>query len=389
MKVPVTGGTGFVAIPVAQERLAGSRPAFADIEGGARARGAAGMRARPEAGAGPGGGLPGPAVSVVMPVGDEDPAAVAEALAAIRAQDHDGEIEVVVADAFAAPGVRAVAERAGARVVANPLGNAAAGLNAAIAAASHAVVVRCDARCVLPPDYVRRAVAALARTGAANVGGMLRACGRTPFERAVASAMGCWLGSGGARYRRGGAEGPVDTVFLGVFRREAVAAAGGFDEGLERNQDYELNWRLRAAGETVWFDPGLAVGYRPRGSVAALARQYFDFGRWKRVVLRRHPASVCPRQLAAPVLVLALGGALGLAAVSGWVGEADRAVGALALPAVYAMALALGSAHAAWRDRGGAGRVAVALGTMHLAWGAGFLWGGRPRGGRPRGRRER
>ena len=211
---------------------------------------------------------------------------------------------------------------------------------------------------------------------------MQRASGRTPFERAVATAMGSWLGAGGARYRRGGAEGPVDTVYLGVFRRDALAAAGGFDETLERNQDYELNWRLRAAGEAVWFDPGLAAGYRPRGSVAALARQYFDYGRWKRVVLRRHPASMRARQLAAPALVLALAAALGLAAWSGFAGEPRVAAAALAVPAGYAAALALGAARAARRDRIGAVRVAVALATMHLAWGAGFLGAARTVGGR-------
>ena len=333
--------------------------------------------------AAPGRASPPPPVSVVMPVGGEDPADVEEALRSVRAQDYDGAIEIVAALACAAPGLRAAAARAGARVVRNPRGSAAGGLNAALAAASHAVVVRCDARSVLPPDYVRRAVAALERTGAANVGGMQRASGRTPFERAVAAAMGSWLGAGGARYRLGGAEGPVDTVYLGVFRRDAVAAAGGFDETLDRNQDYELNWRLRAAGETVWFDPGLAVAYRPRGSVAALARQYFDYGRWKRAVLRRYPASVRLRQLAAPALVLALAGALGLAAAWGWTGDARVAGAALAAPAGYAAALALGAAHAARRGRCGPVRVAVALATMHLAWGAGFLCGMRS-GGRPK-----
>ena len=340
------------------------------------------MTARPGVGTLPGGGTRSPPASVVMAVGDEDPADVEEALRSVRAQDYDGAIEIVAALARAAPEVCAAAARAGARVVRNPRGNAAGGLNAAIAAAAHAVVVRCDARCVLPPDYVRRAVATLERTGAANVGGMQRASGHTPFERAVATGMGSWLGAGGARYRLGGAEGPVDTVYLGVFRRDAVAVAGGFDETLERNQDYELNWRLRAAGETVWFDPGLVAAYRPRGTVAALARQYFDYGRWKRAVLRRHPASVRRRQLAAPTLVLGLAGSLALAAVAGWAGAPGVAAAALAVPVGYAAALALGAARAARRDGSAPAGVVIALMTMHLAWGTGFLCGPR-RGGGP------
>ena len=184
------------------------------------------MRARPEAGAGPGGGLPGPAVSVVMPVGDEDPAAVAEALAAIRAQDHDGEIEIVVANAVAAPR-RVRGGGAGRRPRGGEprLGNASAGRQRGDRGGDRtpswcaATRAACCRRTTCAGRWRRlraRSAANVARDAA-------RACGRTPFERAVASAMGCWLGSGSARYRRGGAEGPVDTVFLGVFRREAVA----------------------------------------------------------------------------------------------------------------------------------------------------------------------
>ena len=127
-------------------------------------------------------------------------------------------------------------------------------------------------------------------------------------ERAVGLAMTTPLGAGDARWRLGGPAGPVDTVYLGVFRRDALEEAGGFDAALARNQDYELNWRLRERGRTVWFDPALEVAYRPRGSLAQLARQYYDYGWWKRAMLRRHPASLRRRQLAAPLLVSGLAG---------------------------------------------------------------------------------
>ena len=51
--------------------------------------------------------------------------------------------------------------------------------------------------------------------------------------------------------------------------RDALARVGGFDEDFVRAQDWELNHRLRLAGETVWFDPSLRVTYRPRGSLRA------------------------------------------------------------------------------------------------------------------------
>ena len=179
----------------------------------------------------------------------------------------------------------------------------AAGLATGIRAARAGIVARCDAHAVLSPGYLRRAVETLSRTGAANVGGRQHPVGRTFFERAVALAMTTWLGAGGARYRLGGPEGPADTVYLGVFRRDRLDAVGGVDPAMVANEDYELNWRLRERGETVWFGPALAVAYRPRGT---LARQYYRYGWWKSAMLRRHPFSLRVRQLAAPLLVLGL-----------------------------------------------------------------------------------
>ena len=247
-----------------------------------------------------------PGVSVVIPVRNEADA-LGRALRSVFVQDYPGPLEVIVADGSddAAP-VRALARGFdGVRVVGNPRRSAAAGLNLAVRAAAHAVVVRLDARCTLPPGYIRRATRTLLRTGAANVGGRQCPTGTTALQSAVALAMASRLGSGGARYRLGGPEGPVDTVFLGVYRKHALLAAGGFDASLQRNQDYELNWRLRQAGHAVWFDPALAVAYGPRKTLASLARQYFDYGRWKRVVVRRHPGSLRLRQALPPLLRVA------------------------------------------------------------------------------------
>lgn len=310
------------------------------------------------------------------------------ALESVRAQDYDGAVEVVVADGSETP---AMAEMIRARfpevrVVPNPERNAAAGLNRALAAAAHPIIVRCDVRCVLPADYIRRAVVTLARTSAAGVGGRQCPAGTTAFERAVGLAMSMPLGSGDARWRRGGPEGPADTVFLGVFRRESLEAVGGFDATLGRNQDYELNWRLRQQGGMVWFDPALEVGYRPRGSFAALARQYFEYGRWKRVVLWRHPGSWRWRQLAAPLLVLLLAGSAALAVAAAFAPPAgrDALLGAVALaPFGYLSMLAVGAAFSGLFQKNPAAVLMPGiLATMHLSWGTGFLFAPTPQADR-------
>lgn len=296
-------------------------------------------------------------------------------MASLHGQRHVAIDDIVIAVGPSTDDTRDVAGRLGAedqrvRIVDNPGGSTPAALNRAIAASTGDVIVRLDAHAELPPDYVARAVETLRATGAGNVGGRQVPEADAGFAAAVAAAMRSPLGSGGAAYRTGTTAGPVETVYLGVFRREALDAVGGFDERLLRNQDYELNHRLRQAGWQVWFDPRLEVRYHPRSTVRALARQYLDYGRFKRLVMREHPSSVRPRQLAPLVLVLGLLGSFVVGAILGawWVlGVAVAGYGALLLA---------GGLHA---DARRAPAVAVALATMHLSWGIGFLLGP-PRG---------
>jgi succinoglycan biosynthesis protein ExoA len=324
-----------------------------------------------------------PAVSVFIPArdcADTLEAAVQSALT----QRFDGSIEVVIAAAPSEDGTEELAGRLShdhprIRYRPNPVGTTPAGLNAAIATARGDVLVRLDAHAQLPTGYIQRAVELLRETGSGNVGGMQVATGETAFGRAVALAMASPLGSGGARYRVGGDPGDVETVYLGVFRREALEAVGGFDESLIRNQDYELNHRLRVAGFRVYFHPDLRVAYQPRQTLAALWSQYLDYGAWKRHVAALHPGSLRPRQLLPPVAVVGLAGLVAAAGASGVWWPLGIAV------AVYLVALVVGALAAAAR-RGEPVRlvplVVVALTAMHLAWGLGFLVG-RRRGGDP------
>lgn len=309
-------------------------------------------------------------VSVVVPARDAA-ATLDAAVASALAEEAVDEVVVAVGPSTDATRTRAdeLAARDGRiRVIDNPSGTTPDGLNLAVAASSGEVVVRLDAHAQLPSGYVARALATLARTGAANVGGRQVPTAEEGFARAVAAAMRSPAGSGGAAYRSEGQEGPADTVYLGVFRRDVLDEVGGFAPEMLRNQDAELNARLREAGHVVWFDPQLEVAYRPRASVAALARQYFSYGRYRRITMRRYRSSVRLRQLAAPAIVVVL-----LAA--GVVGAMRANV---RVPAVvaggYVAATSVAAALAAERPRD-LPATALALMTMHLAWGAGFLLG--------------
>jgi glycosyltransferase involved in cell wall biosynthesis len=309
-----------------------------------------------------------------MPVRDEAPNLEA-AVESVLAQEYPGRVELCLAVAPSSDGTERVAAELTSRhpevcVVPNPAGTTPAGLNAAIRATTAPVVARVDAHAELCAGYLRRAVDTLRRTGAVNVGGIQLAEGTTPFEQAVAAAMSSRFGAGDAKFHYGGAEGPTDTVYLGVFQRPALEAAGGFDESLERNQDYELNIRLRQAGGTVWFDPALVVRYRPRGSLHALARQYFQYGQWKREVLRRHPGSLRWRQAIPPLATSAV--AIGLLVAPRW-------PKALMAPGGYATALLVAAARAGRGQPGRAVRLMAILPTIHFAWSLGLVRGPRTR----------
>lgn len=342
-----------------------------------------------------------PMVSVIMAARNAE-ATIAACLDSILSQDYAGPMEVIVADGSDTPATAEIIRRLypEARVVANPGRSTPGGLNLALEAARGEVIARCDGHSEWPPGYLSRAVATLRRTGAANVGCMLRPVGGAFFERAVALATTTWLGTGGARYRTGGAAGgPVgDTAYLGVFRRDALDAVGGYHPGALRTQDFELNWRLRRRGEMIWLDPALVVNYQPRGGFLRLASQYAQYGYWRFMMLRLHPASFQFRQLPPPLLTAGLAASAALAAL----GPPWAPFGAV-VPTVWLAALLAAAAGAGLRRRKPeALLVPPVLAVIHLSWGAGCLWsmlrallrrpglrphpgGGRPEGARPPG----
>ena len=322
-----------------------------------------------------------PPVSVIMPVLDEE-RHLSAAVTRVLDQDYPGDLELVLAlgpsrDRTAEVAATLAARDPRLRLIDNPAGRTPNGLNAAIDAARHGIIVRVDGHGLLSQEYVRRAVQVLEDTGAANVGGIMQAEGETDFERAVARAMTSPFGIGGARFHVGGAAGAADSVYLGVFRREVLERLGGYDEHFARAQDWELNYRIRNAGETVWFTPDLVVTYRPRGNLAALAKQFFGSGQWRREIVRRHPGTVSPRYLAAPVATasVGLGTAAGLAAAlggpgwlaAGWVAPAVYIAGAIGVGLIEGRELP-------WRARAW---LPAVLAVMHLTWGAGFIVGSR------------
>ena len=313
-------------------------------------------------------GSPKREISVILPVRNE--AAYLElSVSSILAQDFQGQLEVILAIGPSHDSTMEIAREIAhldkrVVIVENPSGRTAAGLNLAIARSQFSIIVRIDGHSEIPHNYLTLAFEILQESGAVNVGGIMAAVGNNLFERSVARAMRSPLGVGASRFHTGGSAGPVDTVYLGAFRKEALIAIGGFDERFTRAQDWELNFRLRSNGGLIHFDPRLVVTYRPRSTVKALARQYFEYGRWRRVVSRRHEGTINYRYLAPPftVVVNALSLILGILVSTIFL-----------LPVlIYALFILLASL-VIGKSVGEILSLPLILLTMHLSWGTGFL----------------
>jgi glycosyltransferase involved in cell wall biosynthesis/SAM-dependent methyltransferase len=331
------------------------------------------------------GGVPEPFVTVIVPVRDEA-ASLRRCLASLAAQDYAAErMEILVVDGMSTDGTADAAREFAAsaarpiRVIVNPRCTAAAAMNAGIREARGDVIIRLDAHAEAAPDFVRRSVDALSRTRADCVGGPITTTGEGATGRAIALAMSSRFGVGGAAFRTTrGRETDADTVAFGAYRRAVFERLGGFDETFVRNQDDEFHLRLTRGGGRIVLVPGIHATYRCRGTIAALARQYFGYGRWKTRVLAKHGRLPAARALVPPLFVAALfASAVATAVTRDW-RWLLAALGPYAVANVAASCVA--ATRASWGD---VLRLPAAFAAMHLAYGAGF-WSGvlaPPRGG--------
>ena len=312
--------------------------------------------------------LSSPAVTIILPILNEE-ADLQNCISAILKQDYAGEIEIILALGPSKDNTNQIARDLAAadkriKLVNNPTGQTAKGLNLAIAQSSFEIICRIDGHSEISNSYLKTAVSIMQEKGAVNVGGLMYADGQSGLQRTIAQAMRSKLGVGASKFHTGGTAGPSDTVYLGTFKKSAILAAGGFDERYIRAQDWELNHRMRAQGGLIWFDPRLVVTYRPRKSLTKLAKQYFQYGRWRRVISRQHPKTTNFRYLAPPVALV-----INLLSVLFGVLVTE----AFFLPVLIYMTLIIIGGAIIGKKFADKLLMPIVFATMHLSWGTGFI----------------
>jgi GT2 family glycosyltransferase len=307
-----------------------------------------------------------PSITVAMPCWNEVDF-IAGCIQQLQAQTYPRDrIEILVADGGSTDGTLEILDRLAKedgriRVLDNPQRIQAAGLNLAIRAARGSVIARMDVHADYAPDYLEKCVEALERTGADNVGGAARCRAKGAVQRAVAAALSSPLGFGGASFRNAEAEGYVDTIFPGAFRREIFDRVGFFDEGARVNEDAEINQRIVQAGGRIYQSRAIECYYYPRDTLAGLASQYYRYGQGRARTLLKHRRFVRLRP-ALPFLALVLG--LGLLAVA--------PLAAAVLVLLYAAGALVEAFRVAPRFGASPAVTWLAFPTMHVSHGLGF-----------------
>jgi hypothetical protein len=246
-----------------------------------------------------------------------------------------------------------------------------------------------DAHTFYPPDYLAAGVERLGHGDTEWVSGpaIPEPVGRV--SRAVARALGTFMGQGGSRKWEsisadpdgGEAQPPAEIeldsgVFAGVWRREKVLALGGWDEGWPSNQDAEMAGRFIAAGERLICLPRMGARYVPRDTLRGVYHQYWGYGHYRVRTWRRHPVAMRRAQVLTPAIVAA--------AVSALIAPRPLRRVARAGMGAYGAALGLETVRALRRGvpPGDAVLVPAALVAMHFGYGVG-VWRGVFRFGPP------
>mgnify|MGYP001431495647 CR=1 FL=1 len=179
-------------------------------------------------------------------------------------------------------------------------------LNKAIQSSEGDPIIRLDAHTVYADDYFTSIVSAFQKTGADIVGGPMRAVGATPFQKAVAIATSTSFGIGDSSFHDENYEGYVDSVYLGAWKRSVFKDVGFFDEDMLRNQDDEFHYRAKSKGKKIYLDPRIKSYYSPRSTFSSLFKQYFQYGLFKPLVLKKVKSEMKLRHLIPSGFVLYL-----------------------------------------------------------------------------------
>jgi glycosyltransferase involved in cell wall biosynthesis len=155
-------------------------------------------------------------------------------------------------------------------------------MNIGIKNAKGEYIIRLDAHSMYPKDYFKKLIYYHRKLDADNVGGIVitEVKNKNNISNAIKNVLSDKLGVGSA-FRSGVKEiKEVDTVPFGCYKKEIFDKVGLYDERLVRNQDIELNKRIKKAGGKIYLIPDIKCTYFARETYKDLAKNNFNNGLW-------------------------------------------------------------------------------------------------------------
>ena len=159
-------------------------------------------------------------------------------------------------------------------------------MNIGIAASKGKYIVRLDAHADYSKDYISKCVYYLDTVDADNVGGVIETKSSGFTGNCIAKILSSRFGVGNSEFRTKGKRGYVDTVPFGAFRREVFSKYGGYDERLVRNQDNEMNYRIRKNGGKIYLSDDIHLSYYCRDSIKGIADMARKNGMWSIITMK-------------------------------------------------------------------------------------------------------
>lgn len=178
------------------------------------------------------------------------------------------------------------------KVLNNPKKIVPYAMNIGIKASCGKYIVRLDAHADYATDYISKCVYYLENTDAENVGGVAETKASGFMGNAIAKMLSSKFGVGNSQFRTNGKSGYVDTVPFGAFKREVFAKYGGYDERLVRNQDNEMNFRIRKNGGKIYMSNDIHLSYYCRDSISGISAMARKNGMWNIITMKLCPGSM-------------------------------------------------------------------------------------------------
>ena len=155
-------------------------------------------------------------------------------------------------------------------------------------------------------NYFECAINYLDKDECDAIGGTLIQNGNSKLGKAIAYCMSSKFGVGNTSVRTEKKKKYVQSAAFAIYKREIFEKVGFFDEELIRNQDDEFHYRLNRAGFRMLLTPEISAKYYVRNTLKGLYKQYYNYGYYKPLVLKKVPESLRPRHLIPACFVLYL-----------------------------------------------------------------------------------